>query len=363
MIRERHQTYSALENGNKTSRIVHLSNLPKFLYFLAALLSISTPSSARDSQRHVFKIATLAPDRSVWMKTYQEIANEVASLTNGVVKFKCYPGGIQGDELTVIRKIRIKQLQGAGFSGTGLSQICPDSTVMQLPLMFNTQEEVDYVFPKMEHYLKSICRENGYEVLGWPSIGFSYLFSKDEIADMSSFRLGKPWLLEDDIVTKSIYDAAGVAGIPTSVGDVLTGLRSGLIHTVFSPPVAIISLQWFSRINYMLDMKLLYSFGTFVLVKEKWDRIPVPFQKKIRDVCARHFATLNEKILDQNQEAVEVLRGKRVRVINPSKKGMSEFKQVSNKVANTLAGKAFSEKSFKLLSSLLAEYHQNPTSQ
>ena len=317
--------------------------------------------SEKKSAKYLFKIATLAPDRSVWINTYKAMADEILDATDGNVKFKCFPGGIQGDEATVLRKIRIGQLQGAGLTGTGLSMICKDSLVFQLPIVFRNQEEVDFVFPKMASLFEGQCKKNGYEVLGWPHLGFSYLFSKTEVRDIASLRSSKPWLLQNDTISKVFFDVAGVSAIPADVSDVLTGLQSGLIHTVFSPPIGMISLQWFSRIQNHLDLKLIYSFGAFVVSQKKWNRIPEDLKKKTRDIAQRHISGMNNKIREQNREALRVMADKHIKTLSATEQGLREFKQLTDKVANKLVGDSFSHESLALLRSLLSQVRDQST--
>ena len=329
------------------------------LFLLSFVCNELYGKSSGRSAKYLFKTATLAPDRSVWLNTYRAMADEVLDATDGNVKFKCYPGGVQGDEVTVLRKIRIGQLQGAGLTGTGLSLICKDSLVFQLPIAFRSYEEVDFVFAKMEPLFRAQCKENGYEVLGWPNLGFSYLFSQKEVRDIATLRSSKPWLLQGDVISKALFDAAGVSAVPADVSDVLTGLQSGLIHTVFSPPVGMISLQWFSRVNNWLDVKLIYSFGTFVVSQKKWNRVPRDMQKTIKNIAKKHFGDLNKKIRDQNREALAVMKKKQIKTISGTQQGLQEFEQISNKVAEQLVGKKFSRKALALLRSSLSDFRTN----
>ena len=48
--------------------------------------------------QNTFKIATLAPEGSSWMKLYHEWAQRIETDTSGRVKIKFYSGGVQGDE-------------------------------------------------------------------------------------------------------------------------------------------------------------------------------------------------------------------------------------------------------------------------
>ena len=89
-----------------------------FASFAALLLLISTHGQAA-----TFKVATLSPDGSFWMKTMREAGKEVAAATDNRVEFKWYPGGVMGDDKAVLRKMRVGQLQGAALPMLSLIHI------------------------------------------------------------------------------------------------------------------------------------------------------------------------------------------------------------------------------------------------
>src|SRR5262245_49068205 len=76
------------------------------------------------------KLATLAPEGSTWMKTMHKIDDDVRAKTQNRVGFKFFPGGVQGDEKDVIRKMRNGQVHGAAFTGFGLGSIVPEVRVL-----------------------------------------------------------------------------------------------------------------------------------------------------------------------------------------------------------------------------------------
>src|SRR5437773_12364155 len=93
----------------------------------------------------VFKIATLAPEGSSWMKLYHEWANNVEKRTSGRVKIKFFAGGVQGDEREAVQKMRGGLINGAGVTGVGLGQINEEVRVLELPFLFKTYDEIDHI--------------------------------------------------------------------------------------------------------------------------------------------------------------------------------------------------------------------------
>ena len=61
----------------------------------------------------IIKLATLAPEGSSWMKTFHALNKEVMEKTNNQVQFKVYGGGVMGDEVDILRKMKIGQIQAA----------------------------------------------------------------------------------------------------------------------------------------------------------------------------------------------------------------------------------------------------------
>ncbi|MFQ5883176.1 MAG: TRAP transporter substrate-binding protein DctP, partial [Candidatus Methylomirabilales bacterium] len=85
------------------------------ILFALLILTAGQPGEGADSL--TIKFATLAPEGSTWMLTLREMDAELQQRSSGRIRFVFYPGGVLGDEIDVIRKIRIGQLHGGAFSG------------------------------------------------------------------------------------------------------------------------------------------------------------------------------------------------------------------------------------------------------
>jgi len=109
------------------------------------LLTALFPLCATATTTHVLKFATLAPPGTTWMNILEEWGKEVKTRSNGRLVFKFYPGGVQGDEPDVLKKMRFNQLQGGAFTGYGIGHMYSPARVLELPFLFDNIEEVDLV--------------------------------------------------------------------------------------------------------------------------------------------------------------------------------------------------------------------------
>ena len=211
------------------------------------------------------KIATVSPDGSTWMKTLRAAGAEVAEATDGRVKLKFYPGGVQGDDKTVLRKMRVGSLHGGVMTVGVLAQFYPDLQIYGLPMVFSSAAELDFVRSKMDNALMSGLEQAGYIGFGFAEVGYAYAMSQYQIDSVEAARARKNWVPDGDLASAKALQAFGIAPIPLAIGDVLAGLQTGLIDTIAAPPVGTLTLQWHTRLGHVLDLPLLYTYGLLVV--------------------------------------------------------------------------------------------------
>ncbi len=256
------------------------------LGFLASLMVV--PYSGGAEKALVIKIGTLAPEGSSWIKAFKTLNAEIMKKTENRVQLKVYPGGVLGDEMDMLRKMQIGQIQGVALTSAGLSSLYKEVDFLQIPFLFQRHEEVDYVLTRMDSSIRKGFEENGYVLLGWSEAGFFYLMSTVPVSGVADLKKGKVWIWEDSPMAKAIFDEAGVKAIPLSIPDVLVGLQTGIVEVVYAPPTAAISLQWFTKVKYMTDVPLGYLAGGVVVKKETFKQIPPAFQNPAdRGACSR----------------------------------------------------------------------------
>jgi TRAP-type C4-dicarboxylate transport system substrate-binding protein len=326
------------------------------LSLLASLLLIQFAAGAEKSL--IIKLATLAPEGSSWMKTINALNTEVMKKTENRVQFRIYPGGVLGDEMDVLRKMKIGQIQAAALTSGGLSAIFKEVDVLQVPFLFNNYEEADFILNKMDAFFRKGFEENGYVPLGWSEAGFVYLMSTLPISSAADLKKGKVWIWEESPMSKAIFDEAGVKAIPLSIPDVLVGLQTGLVDVVYVPPTAAISLQWFTRVKYLTDVPLIYLAGGIVVKKDTFKGISPSDQNLILEIYHHYLDQLKAVTRNENREAIKVMTKQGVKIITPSKEQIEEFKKLSNKAMGHITGQSFSKKVFDEVTSSLENYRR-----
>jgi TRAP-type C4-dicarboxylate transport system substrate-binding protein len=299
------------------------------------------------------KLGTLAPEGSSWMKTFNALNSEVKKKTENKVQFRIYPGGVLGDEMDMLRKLKIGQIQGVALTSAGLSALFREMDVLQIPFLFQKYEEVDAVLTKMDSFFRKGFEDNGYVLVGWSEAGFIYLMSTIPIASVANLQKAKVWIWEQSPMSKTIFDEAKVSAIPLSIPDVLVGLQTGLVNVVYAPPTGAISLQWFTKIKYLTDVPLVYLAGAIVVSKETFQQISPSDQSSVIEISHRYLNQLKAVTRNENREAIQVMIKHGTKAITPSKDQINEFKRLSNQAMSRMGSQSFSKKVLNEVSSIL----------
>jgi TRAP-type C4-dicarboxylate transport system substrate-binding protein len=297
---------------------------------------------ARAEAQYTIKFATVAPDGSTWIKHMRALDAEVRSKSGGKIGFRIYPGGIAGDEIDVLRKIRIGQLQCAAFSGVGFGEILPEVRVLDLPYLFRNMEEVDRVQDELRPFFATEFRKKGFELLAWAEVGNVHLFSKVPIRRVADFAGLKVWTWSGDPIAKETFTAFGTTPIPLALTDVTTALNTGMIDTVYAPPLAAIALQWQASLKTMMALPLVHSTGAMLIASGFFAKIPPDLRGLLGESLETAMSVLTKDLREQSGEAIRQIEKSGLAIVPPPVgKDLAEFYGIHDRVAQALSGKVY----------------------
>ena len=340
---------------------MHSKKVPMWaarLKHLAAIVLFVAHQLPDTLHAQTLKLATLAPEGSGWVQALRDIDAEVGRRTDGAVRFKIYPGGVQGDENVMLRKIRVGQLQGGGFGGTGISEVFPDVVALEMPFLFENYDEIDHVLEKTDAHYREGFAARGFTFLGWADIGYVHLFSQEPIRSAEDFRGMKVWRLQGEPVTEVLFEHLGVTPVPLGIPDVLLGLQTDLVEVVYASPVAALVLQWFTRVNYLTAMPINYALGALLLDGRAFERLQPEHRAIVIEVARRQMAAQMKDSRDDNEEARREIATEGVETVYPTPADVDFFRQLVKDSLPELKGRAFSVESHELVARHLHEFRQ-----
>jgi len=284
---------------------------------IISLFAVVSLGLSASGYAKTFKIATLSPDGSFWITTMKAAAKEIAEKTDKRVKFRFYPGGVMGNDQSVLKKIRIGQLQGGAFSSGAFVSKAPDTQIYNVPLLFKTYDEVDYVRKQIDPEMEQAFKAAGFVSFGLAEGGFAYIMSKKSIASAEDLKNNKVWVPSDDVASQSATDSFGVAPVSLAISDVLTGLQTGLINTVAASPIGAIALQWHTQVEYVLDLPIIYIYALLAIDQKAFDKISAEDQVVVTRAMRAAFKKMDAQNRKDNQNAFAALEKQGIKTVSP----------------------------------------------
>ncbi len=322
----------------------------------ALLLLMAVPPAAAET---TFKIATVVPEGTNWMREMRAAGERIAERTGGRVNLRFFPGGVMGSEQTVLRKMRIGQLQGSAVTGGSLAQLYPDSQVYSLPLAFRSLDEVDYVRRHMDAMIEQGLREAGYVSFGLGGAGFAYLMSNQPIRGVDDLKGQKVWVPEGDRIAEAALKAVDVSPVSLPLTDVLTGLQTGLIDTVATSPTGAIALHWHTRVRYLTDLPLLYLYGALLLDSRAYERLPTGDREAVREELEGALGRVNRLSRQDNESARQALRDQGIDFVTPVPGERERWQLIEDRAMEDMArAGAFSSGALQTLRGHVADYRR-----
>jgi TRAP-type transport system periplasmic protein len=328
---------------------------------IAVLFFGPGPESVLVAQpQYLIKFATVAPDGSPWMNVMREFDRQIRKESGGRLGFKIYPNNIQGDEQDVLRKIKLGQLQSAGITGVGMTNISRQLRILDSPFLFKSSDEADAIHREFDPEFNKAFEENGFVNLGWAEVGFIYVFTNIPVRTPEDMKKVKMWMWEGDPIAEAAFKTMNISPVSLSITDVLTSLQTNLIDGVYTSPLGSIALQWFSRSKYMLDVPLANASGAVIIAKKKFDEMPAD----LREILVRngkiYMKKLTEVSREENTKAIETLKNNGITIIEPpSPEALGLYDEIGRKSRRLLLGNLYSQDLLDRIERAVAKYREN----
>jgi TRAP-type C4-dicarboxylate transport system substrate-binding protein len=318
-----------------------------------AALAMARPAVADSTE---IRLATLAPSGSPWMEVLNKAQGEIAEKTSNRVTLKYYEGGQQGDERDFVRKIKLGQLDGAAVTSIGLAMIDESIRVLELPMLFNSAEEVDYVADKMWPYFQKKFEKKGFKLNDRGEVGWVYFLSKSKVESLADLKGQKLWMWGDDALVGAMFKKLGLNGVPLGVPEVDANLTTGKINACYGSPVAAVALQWYSKVKYMTSMPMSFAIGATVVSLDAMKKLSPEDQKTLEEIGKASAKKLRKVIRKANEDAKSTMQRKGITVVQSPIAMVDDFTKQAQDVWKDLTGKIYSKEELDMVLKYRDEY-------
>jgi TRAP-type C4-dicarboxylate transport system substrate-binding protein len=316
--------------------------MPGLRKLFVAVLPLLAGSAVLLGAPGEIKLATLAPSGTTWHKALLDMGNAWKTDTQGRVTLTVYPGGTQGDEATVIKKMRpgIETMQAAFLTAAGLADHDEAFNVFVMPFFFESDQEEVAVERKLTPVLDQRLQAKGFHLLGWGTAGWVQIFSKRPLRSLADVKNAKLFTSKGSDKWLQWYVKNGfhpVALLPADIPAQLK-LSTGLIDTAPNPPYLALSLQIYRDAKYMLDLHIAPLTAAMVVSNTAWNRISPEDRQKVTAAAQAMEKRARDAAPGQDAESVKQMTARGLQVITLDPKAAAEFRAAATQLESTMRG-------------------------
>ncbi len=319
----------------------------KYYHIIIIILISAFTSPVFANETIEVKAGTVAPDGTPWGELVKRIVKRMKTQSNDRIKVKMFMGGVLGEEPAMLRECRDGKLQLFGGSTSALASLVPEFDALELPYLFESDQEVDFVLDRVYEDAKKILAANDFIMYQWAENGWYGFGTKTKPVYYPVDLKGLKMRSQESKAHLETFRAYGSNPIPISIPEVLSSLQTGVVDGFDNTPLFSFATSWYQGIKYFTASNHIYQPGIVIYSKKWFDKQPKDIQAILLSGLTEDTKFGRDGVRALYQPLLDNFTAAGIKVIYPEPKAMSEFKEQSKKVKNiflqqtTPAGKNF----------------------
>ncbi len=243
---------------------------------LAALVGLlSLPSLAAVE----VKAGSVAPEGTPWDEWLKNVEKRMETESKGELKLKLYLGGKLGGESEMVEDTRVGRLQLFGGSvGALAGKYVPELNVFELPFLFESDAEVDYVLNALRPEVQKLLSQRGFVFGMWAENGWHGYAVKGKCIQKPEDMAGLKMRSQESRIHLETYKAFGASPVELPVPEVLSSLQTGVVDGFSNTPLFSFATSWYQGVDHFTYTKHIYQPGIIVYSKKWFDAQPKTLQ-------------------------------------------------------------------------------------
>jgi tripartite ATP-independent transporter DctP family solute receptor len=256
--------------------------------------------------------------------------------SGGKHKIKVFNKGALGSEKETIDQVKIGALDLTRVNVAPMNAICPLTQVPTLPFLFDSISHMRKVLdgPVGDEILKS-CEAFGFVGLAFYDSGARSIYGKKAVKSPADTKGMKIRVQQSDLWV-SLVSAMGANATPMPIGEVYTGLKTGVIDAAENNIPSFDGFKHAEAVKFY--SKTEHSMAPEILMMSKvvFDKLPPAEQAMVRAAAKESVAFQRQKWDEQESKSLAAVKALGAEVVEVDKKSFQALMgPVYDKFAST----------------------------
>lgn len=272
----------------------------------AVLAVLAVPAAAQQN----WKIGSAAQTGSVLLRFVDDTVTQINANSGGKIKVERH---FIGSEQEITQQVVRGRLELAGVSYTGASVLVPEAAVLNMPYLWVSDAERDFV---TDNYalpvLKELYEAKGLVILGLGEVGWNDVVCKTACVSPADVK-GMKVRVSPAASSRVFWQALGANGVQMPLSEAWPALQSGLVEGADLPFLYYITTPAVQSAPHYVMTRHLHHGSTFVANKAVWEKLSPELRTVV--INARpEVAAMRKAVADEEKPKMEEYRAKGVTI-------------------------------------------------
>ncbi|MCC6337418.1 MAG: TRAP transporter substrate-binding protein [Myxococcales bacterium] len=246
---------------------------------LALVVALYAPSVRADAV--VAKVGSVAPEGTPWAEWLDGVKKRLEKDSGGKLKLKVFLGGKLGGEKEMVEETKNGNLHLYGGSVGAVGTWVPELAALELPFIFSSDEEADFVLEKVRDRYAKLIEAKGFVMIMWAENGWHGYGVKGKCIEKVEDMKGLKMRSQESYVHLETYKAFGASPVEMAVPEVLGALQTGTVDGYSNTPLFSFATSWYKGITHYSYTKHIYQPAVLLLSKKWFDGLDADVKKAL----------------------------------------------------------------------------------
>ncbi len=243
----------------------------------------------------------------------------LAKSSGGALTVKVFNKGALGSEKETIDQVKLGALAMTRVNLAPLAAMCPKTLVPSLPFLFRDTAHMRKAFdgPAGEEILKA-CEHQGMVGLALYDSGSRSVYARKPIKTLADMKGLKIRVQQTDLWVAAMT-ALGANPSPMPVGEVYTGLKTGLIDAAENNVPSYEGFRHFEAAKFYSRTEHSMTPEGLFISKRIWDKLTAGQQQQLREAAKASVAVERERWDAQEAKALAAVKAAGAEIVEPDR--------------------------------------------
>ena len=243
----------------------------------------------------------------------------LAARSGGKHKIKVFNKGALGSEKETIDQVKIGALEMTRVNISPMNAICTKTQVPTMPFLFRSVEHMRKTLdgPVGEEILKS-CEPQGFIGLAFYDSGARSIYGRKPVKTVADAKGMKIRVQQSDLWV-ALIGAMGANPTPMPIGEVFTGLKTGLIDAAENNIPSYDGFKHFEAVKFYSRTEHSMAPEMLLMSKLVWDKLPPAEQEMVRAAAKESVAFQRRKWDEQEAKSLATVKAGGAEIIEVDK--------------------------------------------